>query len=155
MTVPVSTASKPPERRRVLWGLLATGTMAAMAPAPPAPGRSAPKKARFAETYRGRRITGVSHGAGPSGDPCRDMWHVTVDGHPLPLMRRADGSWMTMVDHYQSYPTPLLAARAAVDELGPTALPAAPDGDDGRMVHGGGRSERSRTPKDHVHGVHA
>ncbi|WP_217545803.1 tyrosinase cofactor [Streptomyces sp. GbtcB6] len=129
--------------------------MAAMAPAPPAPGRSAPEKARFVETYRGRRITGVRYGVGPSGDPCCEMWHVTVDGRPLPLMRRADGSWMTMVDHYQSYPTPLLAARAAVDELGPTARPAAPDGNDGRMDHSGERSEQPRSPKDHVHGVHA
>ncbi len=164
MTIPVNTASnpaepvgsaKPTERRWVLWGLLATGTMAAMAPAPPAPGRSAPEKARFVETYRGRRITGVRYGVGPSGDPCCEMWHVTVDGRPLPLMRRADGSWMTMVDHYQSYPTPLLAARAAVDELGPTARPAAPDGNDGRMDHSGERSEQPRSPKDHVHGVHA
>jgi hypothetical protein len=32
---------------------------------------------------------------------------------------RADGGWLSMVDHYRSYPTPLEAARAAVDELGP------------------------------------
>ncbi|MGX1120521.1 hypothetical protein RKD37_005884 [Streptomyces ambofaciens] len=46
-------------------------------------------------------------------------WQVTVDGRPLHLMRRADGSWLSMVDHYRSYPTPLAAARGAVDELGP------------------------------------
>ncbi|MER7900815.1 tyrosinase family oxidase copper chaperone [Streptomyces sp. NPDC096046] len=40
---------------------------------------------------------------------------------PLRLMRRADGSWMSMVDHYQSCATPLAAARAAVDELDPGA----------------------------------
>ena len=34
-------------------------------------------------------------------------------------MRRADGTWLSMVDHYRSYATPLEAARAAVDELGP------------------------------------
>ncbi|CAM5647878.1 hypothetical protein SVIOM74S_02697 [Streptomyces violarus] len=44
---------------------------------------------------------------------------MTVDGRPLHLMRRADGSWLSMVDHYRSYPTPLAAARGAVDELGP------------------------------------
>jgi hypothetical protein len=34
-------------------------------------------------------------------------------------MRRADGTWLSMVDHYTSYRTPLEAARAAVDEIGP------------------------------------
>jgi hypothetical protein len=34
-------------------------------------------------------------------------------------MRRADGTWLSMVDHYRSYATPLDAARAAVDQLGP------------------------------------
>jgi hypothetical protein len=72
----------------------------------------------FEETYRGRRIRGVPV---PSGErQFGDVdWHVTVDGRPLHLMRRADGSWLSMVDHYRSYPTPLAATRAAVDELGP------------------------------------
>jgi hypothetical protein len=34
-------------------------------------------------------------------------------------MRRADGTWISMVDHYASYPPPLAAARGAVDVLGP------------------------------------
>ncbi|MEG3628710.1 tyrosinase family oxidase copper chaperone [Streptomyces sp. C6-003] len=71
----------------------------------------------FEETYRGRRIRGVRSAAGRALGA--GSWHVTVDGRPLHLMRRADGSWLTMVDHYRSYPTPLDAARAAVDELGP------------------------------------
>ncbi|QIB44705.1 tyrosinase family oxidase copper chaperone [Streptomyces aureoverticillatus] len=70
----------------------------------------------FDETYRGRRIQGepvIGDGAhGPEG------WRVSVDGQPLGLMRRADGSYLSMVDHYQSYATPLAAARGAVDELG-------------------------------------
>jgi hypothetical protein len=71
----------------------------------------------FDETYRGRRLRGVwipARGAAEDG-----RWHVTVDGRPLHLMRRADGTWLSMVDHYCSYRTPLAAARAAVDELGP------------------------------------
>ncbi|MER8023791.1 tyrosinase family oxidase copper chaperone, partial [Streptomyces griseoluteus] len=33
-------------------------------------------------------------------------WQITVDGRPLHLMRRADGTWMSMVDHYTSYARP-------------------------------------------------
>ncbi|MFJ9536276.1 tyrosinase family oxidase copper chaperone [Streptomyces sp. NPDC101225] len=72
----------------------------------------------FDEVYRGRRIRGTPLPAGAGGTQgC--AWEVTVDGHPLHLMRRADGTWLTMVDHYSSYGTSLEAARAAVDELGP------------------------------------
>ncbi|WP_399885121.1 tyrosinase family oxidase copper chaperone [Streptomyces sp. BBFR51] len=73
--------------------------------------------AAFDETYRGRRIRGIRSAAGRAVGA--GTWHVTVDGRPLHLMRRADGSWLSMVDHYRSYPTPLDAARGAVDELGP------------------------------------
>jgi hypothetical protein len=78
----------------------------------------------FEETYRGRHIRGArgnttmheqdAHGAGP--------WDVTIDGRPLHLMPRADGGYLSMVDHYQSFPTPLAAARGAVDELGEQVL---------------------------------
>lgn len=75
-----------------------------------------PGEPGFDETYRGRRIQGeptTGEGAhGPGG------WRVTVDGKSLGLMRRADGSYLSMMDHYQSYATPLAAARGAVDELG-------------------------------------
>lgn len=73
----------------------------------------------FAETYRGRRIKGVRTPAGLTAETTAEEWQVTVDGRPLHLMRRADGTWLSMVDHYRSYPTPLAAARAAVDEMGP------------------------------------
>ncbi|MGP4010843.1 tyrosinase family oxidase copper chaperone [Streptomyces sp. 4N124] len=69
----------------------------------------------FDEVYQGRRIQGVPVTLG-----ALDVaWHVTVDGHPLHLMRRADGSWLSMLDHYSWFRTPLEATRAAVDELGP------------------------------------
>ncbi|MFE2378995.1 tyrosinase family oxidase copper chaperone [Streptomyces sp. NPDC059398] len=67
----------------------------------------------FDEVYRGRRIRGRTVG---------DSTEVTVDGRPLHLMRRADGSYLSMVDHYESYPTPLAVARGAVDELGSAQL---------------------------------
>ncbi|GHB23044.1 hypothetical protein GCM10010377_11170 [Streptomyces viridiviolaceus] len=85
--------------------------LAAFRPAHPRPGTG------FDVTHGGRRIRGVrTSGSGAFED---GRWHVTVDGRPLHLMRRADGTWLSMVDHYCSYPTPLEAARAAVDVLGP------------------------------------
>ncbi|MEU6124518.1 tyrosinase cofactor [Streptomyces sp. NPDC047123] len=71
----------------------------------------------FDEMYRGRRIQGRPAVPGQGHAP--DGWQVTVDGQRLGLMRRADGSYLSMVDHYQSYATPLAATRGAVDELGP------------------------------------
>jgi hypothetical protein len=102
----------------------------------------------FDEMYRGRRIRGAVAGSGGTGPGAR--WHVTVDGRPLPLMRRADGTYLSMVDHYRSYPTALAATRAAVDELGTAqrlrAVPAAGHGHTGGAPgHSGGSG----------HGVHA
>ncbi|MDT9688509.1 tyrosinase family oxidase copper chaperone [Streptomyces sp. P9(2023)] len=68
----------------------------------------------FDEMYGGRRIRGLT---GPSGDLL-----VLVDGRPLHVMRRADGGYLTPIDHYESHATPLAATRAAVDELGPAPL---------------------------------
>ncbi|MFF9405718.1 tyrosinase family oxidase copper chaperone [Streptomyces anandii] len=112
-------------RREVTCGLLASAVAAALTPVvaasrPPRPDAdpfSGPGDTAFEETYQGRHIRGVRtprRGAAGTGE-----WYVTVDGRPLHLMRRADGTWLSMVDHYQSYRTPLEAARAAVDELGP------------------------------------
>ncbi|MFF4396994.1 tyrosinase family oxidase copper chaperone [Streptomyces sp. NPDC001480] len=112
-------------RRDATRGLLACALAAALAPAVVAewPSRREAESGRtpdgtaFAETYRGRSIHGTWTPAdGPSGD---GHWRVTVDGRPLHLMRRADGTWLSMVDHYRPYRTPVEAARAAVDELGP------------------------------------
>lgn len=73
--------------------------------------------AGFDEMYRGRRIQGEPVAVREGRTP--ENWRITVDGRPLGLMRRADGSFLSMVDHYQSYDTPLAAARGAVDEIGP------------------------------------
>ncbi|MFC7882487.1 tyrosinase family oxidase copper chaperone [Streptomyces sp. NPDC057376] len=151
-------------RRQMMRGLLAPALavslaplVAASRPARPAATGSDARPARpephvdahvpaegtsFDETYRGRRIRGIRSAAGRAVGA--GTWHVTVDGRPLHLMRRADGSWLSMIDHYRSYPTPLAAARGAVDELGPGEhlrdTPAAA----GHGHHPGGR-----------HGVHA
>lgn len=108
-----------------------------------------PETAAFDETYRGRRVRGVrsADGTGAGG-----AWHVTVDGRPLHLMPRADGTWLSVVDHSRSYPTPLEAARAAVDELPPGQHLRAPSGGHGHghgQDHGRGNSGGDR------HGVHA
>lgn len=70
----------------------------------------------FDEMYEGRHIRGVRSTAGHQHTGA--SWDITVDGRPLHLVRRADGGYLSMVDHYQSYPTPLIATRRAVDELG-------------------------------------
>jgi hypothetical protein len=41
-------------------------------------------------------------------------------------MRRADGSYLSLVNHYESFPTLLDVARAAVDELGDAQLSMSP-----------------------------
>ncbi|MFD9031745.1 tyrosinase family oxidase copper chaperone [Streptomyces sp. NPDC059567] len=68
----------------------------------------------FDEMYGGRRIQARPTSAG--------VQEVLVDGRPLHLMRCADGGYLTPIDHYQTYPTPLAATRAAVDELGSAPL---------------------------------
>lgn len=123
-------------RRQLMRGLLAPALAVTLAPLVAAsqpsqattghgtgPARPEPhdvepaESTSFDETYRGRRIRGIRSAAGRAVGA--GTWHVTVDGRPLHLMRRADGSWLSMIDHYRSYPTPLAAARGAVDELGP------------------------------------
>ncbi|MGW4867689.1 apotyrosinase chaperone MelC1 [Streptomyces chartreusis] len=82
-------------------------------------GRHSP--APFDEVYKGRRIQGrpasggahQHHGGG---------YAVFVDDVELHVMRNADGSWISVVSHYDPVPTPRAAARAAVDELQGAAL---------------------------------
>ncbi|MGC3003509.1 apotyrosinase chaperone MelC1, partial [Streptomyces sp. G35A] len=71
--------------------------------------------AGFDEVYKGRRIQGRPAGSG--GHHHGPGYAVFVDGVELHVMRNADGSWISVVSHYDPAPTPRAAARAAVDEL--------------------------------------
>ncbi|MFZ3561813.1 MULTISPECIES: tyrosinase family oxidase copper chaperone [unclassified Streptomyces] len=98
----------------ILVGALCSAT-AVLTVRPFERGEPGPGADAFDETYLGRhivgtRLPGTAAGAG--------TWQVTVDGRPLHLMRRADGTYLSMVDHYTAYDTPLAAAKAAVEELG-------------------------------------
>ncbi|MEU3791331.1 apotyrosinase chaperone MelC1 [Streptomyces fructofermentans] len=111
-----------PTRRRALRGAAALavggGALAALprttASAASAAVHEQDGPAPFDEVYLGRRIQGRSggghhhHGAG---------YTVLVDGVELHVMRNADGSWISVVSHYDPVPSPRAAARAAVEEL--------------------------------------
>ncbi|MFI1827273.1 tyrosinase family oxidase copper chaperone [Streptomyces sp. NPDC020412] len=89
---------------------------------------------RFAETYRGRRIEGSAtvlvparRAAGTArASAVEHTVEVRIDGRPLHVMRRADGSYLSAVNHYESFPTLRAAARAAVDDLGTALLAETP-----------------------------
>lgn len=126
-------------RRRALTAAAAlataAGTQAVAAPAAraddhhPSPASPGGSPAPFDEVYKGRRIQGRPtaggghHGGGHHGDGHNAGGHqgtgyaVFVDGVELHVMRNADGSWISVVSHYDPVPTPRAAARAAVDEL--------------------------------------
>ncbi|MCQ9179993.1 tyrosinase cofactor [Streptomyces sp. IBSBF 2953] len=80
----------------------------------------------FDEVYRGRRIQGRP--ATGSGHHHGGGYAVYVDGVELHVMRNADGSWISVVSHYDPVPTPRAAARAAVDELQGARLEPFPAG---------------------------
>ncbi|MFE6916318.1 tyrosinase family oxidase copper chaperone [Streptomyces rubiginosohelvolus] len=115
----------------VLFPLLDRDPAATARPAP-APGPGSGSRAtteEFAEMYRGREIRGTATVV-PAGAPADDrvavaaepVTEIRIDGRPLHVMRRADGTYLSDVRHYESYPTLLETARAAVDELGTARL---------------------------------
>ncbi|MFH9858345.1 tyrosinase family oxidase copper chaperone [Streptomyces sp. NPDC017202] len=149
-TAAVTTApAQPPRRttrRDALRGLFAAAAALALTPlvAASRPARRrdgpGPAEAAFDETYLGRHLLGRLVPPADAADAAdaagAGRWEITVDGRPLHLMRRADGTWLSMVDHYRSYASPLDAARAAVDELGPGQMLRAAA--TGRHTHLGG-----------------
>jgi hypothetical protein len=80
---------------------------------------------RFDEIYEGRRIKGV--GVARSGaDTSTPEPQLSIDGVDLHTMTNADGTYVTALNHYQSFPTLREAAQAAVDDLQGTALKPMP-----------------------------
>ncbi|MER5216439.1 tyrosinase cofactor [Streptomyces sp. NPDC002838] len=106
-------------RRRALTAAAALATVAgahAVAAPPAAAADHHPGSPEaFDEVYKGRRIHGRSAAGG--GHHHGTGYAVFVDGVELHVMRNADGSWISVVSHYDPVPTPRAAARAAVDEL--------------------------------------
>ncbi|MET8450343.1 tyrosinase cofactor [Streptomyces sp. NPDC005209] len=76
----------------------------------------------FDEVYKGRRIQGRPTTGGGHHHEHGGGYSVFVDGVELHVMRNADGSWISVVSHYDPVSTPRAAARAAVDELQGAAL---------------------------------
>ncbi|MET9926561.1 MULTISPECIES: tyrosinase cofactor [unclassified Streptomyces] len=67
----------------------------------------------FRETFRGRLIEGApAHDGGHHGG-----YAVRIDGEELHVMRNADSTWVSVINHYETFATPRAVARAAVIEL--------------------------------------
>ncbi|MCX2179561.1 tyrosinase cofactor [Streptomyces sp. SKN60] len=114
-------------RRKVLGvaagaaGAAAGLALAGPAAAAAAPARTAaPGSADFDEVYLGRHIKGgpSAHGGHHGGHEGHGGGYtVTIDGAELHVMRNADGTWISVITHYDPVATPRAAARAAVREL--------------------------------------
>ncbi|GES28281.1 tyrosinase family oxidase copper chaperone [Streptomyces angustmyceticus] len=90
----------------------------------------------FDEMYQGRHIEGwpadegapehghhAGHGgrahsrSAPAGPHDGMDFVVRIDNDDLHVMRNADGTWISLVNHYETFTTPRALARAAVREL--------------------------------------
>lgn len=75
------------------------------------------------EVYKGRRIQITPGGGGHHGghhSPGQPT--VRIDGRELHVMRNADGSWISVINHYETFADPTSLARAAVRDLQGAAL---------------------------------
>ncbi|MEU6310934.1 tyrosinase cofactor [Streptomyces sp. NPDC047014] len=90
-------------------------TSAAATPATPTP------PGTVDEVYQGRRIQitqgGGGHHGGHGDHHSPGQPTVRIDGRELHVMRNADGSWISVINHYETFNSPTLLARAAVREL--------------------------------------
>ncbi|CAM5655731.1 hypothetical protein SAVIM338S_06641 [Streptomyces avidinii] len=80
------------------------------------------------EVYQGRRIRitpasdGGGHHGGHGGHHSAGLPTVSIDGRELHVMRNADGTWISVVNHYETFSDVLPLARAAVRDLQGAAL---------------------------------
>lgn len=99
-------------------GLALAGSAVADSPRAAAPAAGPVPASSFDEVYLGRRIKGgASHGGGHHGGHHGGGYSVTIDGEELHVMRNADGTWISVINHYEPVATPKALARAAVREL--------------------------------------
>ncbi|THA86789.1 tyrosinase cofactor [Streptomyces sp. A0592] len=90
---------------------VATSAAATPAAAPTPPGT-------VDEVYQGRRIQITTGGGGHhGGHHAPGQPTVRIDGRELHIMRNADGSWISVINHYETFTGPKLLARAAVRDL--------------------------------------
>ncbi|MFI7357091.1 tyrosinase cofactor [Streptomyces avidinii] len=75
------------------------------------------------EVYQGRRIQITPGGGGHhGGHHAPGQPTVRIDGRELHIMRNADGTWISVINHYETFADPKLLARAAVRDLQGAAL---------------------------------
>ncbi|GAA1269366.1 tyrosinase cofactor [Kitasatospora nipponensis] len=132
-----ATSSTDLTRRRLLQGAAvaltaATASVALSLSRPTATRSSAagPQASdTFDEVFQGRRIqgrplpTGSATGHSATGHHHGGAGYlVRIDDQELHLMRNADGTWISVINHYQTFSTPRALARAAVHGLRGAAL---------------------------------
>ncbi|HET6859358.1 MAG TPA: tyrosinase cofactor [Streptomyces sp.] len=71
----------------------------------------------FSETFKGRRIQGAPSDGGGHHGRHGGGYTVRIDGEELHVMQNADGTWISVVNHYETFATPRAVTRAAVIEL--------------------------------------
>ncbi|MFD8020513.1 tyrosinase cofactor [Streptomyces lavendulae] len=71
------------------------------------------------EVYQGRRIqiAPAAGGGHHGGHHSPGLPTVKIDGRELHVMQNADGTWISVVNHYETFADPTSLARAAVREL--------------------------------------
>ncbi|MFJ6722885.1 MULTISPECIES: tyrosinase cofactor [unclassified Streptomyces] len=102
----------------------AAGTDSRAATSAGADSRAAISAGAVDEVYQGRRIeiTPATPGTHHGGHHSAALPGVRIDGRELHVMQNADGTWISVVNHYETYSDPLALARAAVRELQGAAL---------------------------------